>query len=416
MAGEMAGEATANTSRALDVLERLLGLPSADLRVTLTSACNLIAEALSADKVDGFLYDPSKDSLVAVGSSTQPLSATQKRLGLDVLPVSNGGRVVYVYKTGETFVTGHLEDDAEELRGIKESLKIRSKLGVALDVGGARKGMIMVASLQPEKFGPGEVRLTETIVRWVGMVVHRSELIRQIAANAVEEGRRAAADELVTVLAHDLRNLLSPIAARLNLIQARAMRERRDADAKDAEIASTALQRMGRMISDILDGARIDQGIFHLDLQPVDLVVLAEDAARILSRPGQPVTVSAAEPVLIPADANRLRQLLENVLSNAVQHSPQGGPVTVMVSRQQRDDGMWGQLEIIDQGPGIRPDLLPHVFERFAVGKQSGGLGLGLYLAKKIAHAHGGDLAVQSQVGKGAHFTLTLPGFREASP
>jgi two-component system OmpR family sensor kinase len=324
--------------------------------------------------------------------------------------------VVYVYKTGETFVTGHLEDDAEELRGVKESLKIRSKLGVALDVGGARKGMIMVASLQAEKFGPAEVRLTETIVRWVGVVVHRSELIQQIAANAVEEGRRAAADELVTVLAHDLRNLLSPIAARLNLIQARAMRERRDADAKDAEIASTALQRMGRMIGDILDGARIDQGIFHLELQPVDLVVLAGEAARILSRPGQPVTVSAAEPVLIPADSNRLRQLLENVLSNAVQHSQKGGPVTVMVSRQQREDGMWGQLEIIDQGPGIRPDLLPHVFERFAVGKQSGGLGLGLYLAKKIAHAHGGDLAVQSQLGKGAHFTLTLPGFREASP
>ncbi len=80
--------------RLLETLERLLELPAADLQVTLTHATDLVARALAADKVDAFLYDPARDSLVAISSSNQPLSALQRRHGLDVLPLANGGRVV----------------------------------------------------------------------------------------------------------------------------------------------------------------------------------------------------------------------------------------------------------------------------------------------------------------------------------
>src|SRR3954467_1159929 len=104
--------------RYLVTLQRLLEIPAADLQSALTHATNALAEALQADKVDAFLYDERRDSLVAVGTSTQPLSNLQKKLGLDVLPLSNGGRVVYVYKTGEVFRTGDLQQDPEELKGI----------------------------------------------------------------------------------------------------------------------------------------------------------------------------------------------------------------------------------------------------------------------------------------------------------
>src|SRR5436190_4201192 len=127
----------------LETLQRLLEIPAADLKVALSQACDAVAAALAADKVDAFVYEPERDCLVAVGSSTQPLSAKQKRHGLDVLPVSNGGRVVYVYQTGQTYVTGHLEDDMDELRGVREALAIRSKIGVPLEVGGNRRGMMM---------------------------------------------------------------------------------------------------------------------------------------------------------------------------------------------------------------------------------------------------------------------------------
>src|SRR4051812_29172210 len=115
-----------NHIRHLQTLERLLAIPAAELDNALSVACNAVAEALHADKVDAFLYDDSKDTLVAVGTSSTPLSSLQKKLGLDRLQVSNGGRVVQVFQTGETFVTGHLMADMEELRGVREGLKIES--------------------------------------------------------------------------------------------------------------------------------------------------------------------------------------------------------------------------------------------------------------------------------------------------
>src|SRR5438270_9523023 len=102
-----------NTGRLLGMLEKLLEVPSAELETALTHACNAVAEALRADKVDAFLYDESKATLVALGTSTQPLSSLQKKMGLDALPVANGGRVVHVFQTGQTYVTGRLDEDPE---------------------------------------------------------------------------------------------------------------------------------------------------------------------------------------------------------------------------------------------------------------------------------------------------------------
>jgi GAF domain-containing protein len=130
----------------LQTLERLLDIPSADLKSALTLACDALASALRADKVDAFLLDPSKNSLVAIGTSNQPLSAVQRNVGLDVLPVANGGRVVHVYETKAPFRTGHLSDDPSELKGVREVLKIESKVGVPIDVGGHVRGVLMIAS------------------------------------------------------------------------------------------------------------------------------------------------------------------------------------------------------------------------------------------------------------------------------
>jgi two-component system, OmpR family, sensor kinase len=407
----------ASQARMLETMERLLELPATELSTTLTHACDLVAAGLRADKVDAFLFDARRQSLVAVGSSMQPLSTLQRRLGLDVLPLSNGGRVVHVFQTGETFVTGHLEDDPGEIQGVKEALKVRSQVGVPLMVGGQRRGMMMAASQTPDLFTEDDVRFARVVVRWVGMIAHRAELAEQIARNAVEQGRRAAAEELVTVIAHDLRNLVAPIAARLALLEARARREGRDADVRDADAASRALKRLGGLITDILDVARIDQGLFQVEAHPMDLCALAGEVARTLSTPDHPVRVSGAGEVVVYADAARIRQCLENVLSNAIQHSPANAAVTVLIDQQSGDDQREEcRLDVVDEGPGIPPELMPTLFERFATGKSSRGLGLGLYLAQQIARAHGGTLEATASPGRGARFILRLPCFREQGP
>jgi two-component system, OmpR family, sensor kinase len=394
----------------LETLERLLEIPAADLRVALSDATDLVASALRADKVDAFLYDASRDSLVALGSSHQPLSAYERRHGLDVLPIANGGRVVHVFKTGETFWTGRLEEDPEELRGVKEVLQIRSKLGVPLKVAGSVRGVMMIASTKPDFFTQEDVRFAESVARWVGIVAHRAELVEEIARNAVERGRRAVAEELVTVLAHDLRNYLSPIETRATLLRRRADREKRQADLRDLDAVLKALARVVGLITEMLDVARIDQGVFQIDLQPVDLVAVVQEAASGLSTPEQPVNVTASEEVMVTADPARIRQCVENLLSNATKHSPRNAAVTVTLGRETRDEREWARIDVIDEGPGIPAELLPSIFDRFVTGhRRAGGLGLGLYLAKRIAVMHGGDLTVDSPPGKGARFTVALP-------
>lgn len=392
--------------RFLATLERLVAITTTDLRATLSEASDLVAEATGADKVDNFLYDARRESLVAIGSN-QPLSALQRKMGLDVLQLANGGRVVHVFRTGQTFMSGRLDEDPEELKGIKEALAIRSKLGVPLEVAGARRGVLMIASLKRDYFTAEDARFAESVARWIATVAHRAELAEQIAQNAMKQGRRAAAEEIVTVLAHDLRNILSPLQLRLFSLR---QRNRSAEDLADLDVAERASGRLRELITEILDVARIDQGVFRVDLQRVDVVSLLEEVAGLLSTPDSPVRVKvqASIPLVVEADASRLRQCLENLVANAVQQSPKGAEVAVIAANEKREDGEWTRIDVLDQGPGIPADVLPHVFERFASGTE-GGLGLGLYVARRIVELHGGELLAESKPGEGARFVLSLP-------
>jgi two-component system, OmpR family, sensor kinase len=399
--------------RLLASLERLLQMPTGGLQTTLIQAADLIAEMLHADKVDVFLYDSTRDSLNAICSSNQPLSALERKLGLEVLQLANGGRVVWVYKTGRTFATGNLQADEEELRGVKEGLGIRSKIGVPLETGGKRRGMVMIASLKPDHFSDDEVRYAETLVRWIGVLAHRAELAEEMRRNSMEQSRRAAADELIAVVAHDVRNYLAPIELRLRAVRGMATR-----DAKlqpmlaEIERIFKAVGQLRTLVGDLLDVARLDQGLFRIDPALLDLPELAEESARSLSRPAVniDVRVQSTGKILVLADAARIRQCIDNLIVNAVEQSPEGGTVTVLIATETQDEGEYAHVQVIDEGPGVPPEILPRIFDRHITSKaRGGGLGLGLFLAKRIAELHGGEISVESNPGNGARFTLRLP-------
>jgi two-component system, OmpR family, sensor kinase len=399
-------------SRQLATLERLLAMPTTDLETTLSTAADLVADTMSADKVDAFLYEPHRDSLFALGTSHQPLSATQKEHGLDLLQLANGGRVVDVFRTGKPFVAGNLMDDPDELAGVKTVLRIQSKCGIPLVVGGETRGVLMIASQEPDFWNEEDVRYAQAVAKWIGVVIHRAELVQEIARNATEQGRRAAADELVTVLAHDFRNHLAPIHLRLAIVQRSALAEGRAEDAEHLSKSLKGLERLGALVGDILDVARLDRGMFHIDPQPVDIVSLLEECTESMQSPEQHVNVKvrARGKIIVSGDAGRLRQVFENVLANALKHSPRNAPVTVQVGEAAIDEGERVRIEVIDEGPGVAADVLPRIFDRFVSGETStGGLGLGLYLAHRIAALHQGELTVENLPGKGARFLLTLP-------
>ena len=169
--------------------------------------------------------------------------------------------------------------------------------------------------------------------------------------------------------------------------------------------------RMSRLVDDLLLLARFDAGR-PLDRRPVDLASLAAEAvqrARIVA-PGRPVTLEAAEPVIVDGDEGRLTQVIDNLIGNAIKHTPPGSPVTVTVA------GRAGQAEltVADRGPGMTAEQASRVFERFyrtdgARTRASGGAGLGLAIAAALAAAHGGEITVDTAPGHGAAFCLRLP-------
>ena len=395
--------------RLLATLQRLLELPAIDLSSALNEASQHIVNALGCDKVDAFLFNEEKNSLVAAGTSDTPMGRKQQALGLDFLPLANGGKAVESFVTGLTFVTGHLDQEPGTLRGMVEALGIRSQIDVPLEVGGARRGILSAVSATPEFFDEHDVIFMVSVAHWVGALAHRAELIEAIRTADVEQGRRAAADEIVTVLAHDLRNHLNPLQGRLQLLRMGATRDGRERDVEHVNVALRSVKRLTLLVSDLLDVSRLDHGLFALTPVSVDVVALTKETAAALATHEIEIQVSAPDELPVVADPDRLKQALENVVGNAIRYSPKGEPVRVEIHGEPENGERHVTVDVIDKGPGVPAEILPHVFERFAVGKGSSGLGLGLYLASRIADVHGGSLMVESAPGKGTRFRFVLP-------
>jgi two-component system OmpR family sensor kinase len=169
--------------------------------------------------------------------------------------------------------------------------------------------------------------------------------------------------------------------------------------------------RMGRLVDDLLVLAQFDLDR-PLEQRPVDLSSIAAAAVSAASRiqPDRPITLIAADPVIAWADDGRVRQVIDNLIGNALQHTAPGSPVIVTVIRSLAD----AQIVVADRGPGMTPEQAAHVFERFyrtdrARARSRGGAGLGLSIAAALAAAHGGRITVDTALGQGAAFRVTLP-------
>ncbi|NJN92769.1 MAG: HAMP domain-containing histidine kinase [Anaerolineales bacterium] len=168
------------------------------------------------------------------------------------------------------------------------------------------------------------------------------------------------------------------------------------------------LDRMSRIVADLLLLSQADAGL-SLRMQPVELDTIILDVYRQARVTANEVNIQLGheDQAVIQGDADRLKQLLLNLVTNALKHTPPGGYVTLSLFREPE----WVRITVADTGRGIAPTALPHIFERFyrAEDNNQKGTGLGLSIAQWIAQAHGGQITVTSEVGKGSVFTLWLP-------
>ncbi|MEP7117171.1 MAG: ATP-binding protein [Acidobacteriota bacterium] len=263
------------------------------------------------------------------------------------------------------------------------------------------------------------------IVRWFGTntdidaqrraEVERATLLanEQRARHAAELASRAK-DEFLATASHELRTPLNAILGWARMLQTGQLDHSVFLRAIDSIQRNAAIQV--RLIEDILDGSRIITGQLHLEIRTLDLAMLVSatlEAVRTAAD-AKNITVSLSldpQATLVVGDPDRLQQVMWNLMVNAIKFTAKGG--TVEVSLRRVDTSI--ELQVSDNGEGISPEFLPHVFERFRQAQASttrrhGGLGLGLALVRHLVEAHGGTVSADSAgVGQGAAFTVTLP-------
>jgi PAS domain S-box-containing protein len=218
-------------------------------------------------------------------------------------------------------------------------------------------------------------------------------------------------DELVSTVSHELRTPLSSLRGFAELMLTREFSLERQREF--LSIIHDESKRLTNLINDFLDLQRIEAGRQEYHFKATDVLALAHEAGAVFQGNGNGIAIhieTEPPPPPVYADADRIRQVLLNLLSNAVKFSPQGGTITIGTRREGADL----VVRVRDQGIGIAPDAFPKLFTKFfrADNKETrtiGGTGLGLALVKRIVTAHGGNVWVESAVGKGSTFFFTLP-------
>lgn len=223
----------------------------------------------------------------------------------------------------------------------------------------------------------------------------------------IESQRRFVADA-----SHELRSPLSNLRGTVEV----ALRRPRSAEdyRETLEASRTEIERLCRLVNDLLTLSRTDAGPMQLAREWCNLAEIAEQAVRLHALRASENRVRleqvAPQPIWVQVDAARIRQVLDNLLDNALRHSPPNTTVTLTVAAA----GDHAEVTVADQGPGLSPEHLDRVFDRFyrvdaARARDAGGLGLGLAISRALAESHGGALTASATPGAGAVFTLSLP-------
>lgn len=319
-----------------------------------------------------------------------------------------------VLRNGSTVVTADLGESPRYPEEAEiAALGLRSRVVAPLAVAGRALGGLSVSRIDPDGFTREEVDLVTLLGRQVGTAV---ENIRAFDAEraAAEELRRLSAlrADFVSLVSHELRGPMASVIGCASTLRQRWRTLSPEQRESFLALIDEETTRLADLIGDVLDTSRLEAGTFTYAFSDVDIGELIRDVSAVVDLGQEEVAVRASVSGPLPhvrGDRERLRQLVLNLLTNAVKYTVSGDEIAV---RAYADDGAV-LVSVTDHGPGISPEEQRLIFEKFgraaAASGSTPGAGLGLFIARSIAEAHGGTLGVSSEHGQGATFTVRLP-------
>ena len=388
----------------LDLLKGIseVALADYDLSAAFDEILQRLRDGLPADSATLLLRDPERDALRVRASRGAACSeiAPSVRIGQGLC-----GRVA---AQGRSMTMADVASTAADHAPVRDHPS--SAAAVPLLNIGRVVGVLQVGRAEGRQFDTEELhRLAAVSARLVAVLDRQRLLELERQARARAEAAVRQRDEVLAIVAHDLRNPLNRIS-----LSASRLRESCGAatDPRAWELMQRGVKDMDRLIEDLLDVSRMESGALQLDRSEVPLLPLLtelQEAFTELARSKGVELACRTDPASLSvlADRRRLMQALSNLLDNALRLTPSGGKVTVMAQPAS------GHVEfaVSDTGPGVPAEQLPHLFDRFWQGARArrGGAGLGLAIVKGIVEAHGGRVFAESTPGAGATFHFWIP-------
>src|SRR5689334_9286720 len=338
---------------------------------------------------------------------------------LPPMPVTASGPNSRAVRTGEVVITNDYMHATQASPGVvvgpDNGLRPDSSMAVPMAVMGRIIGTIEVQSYEKNVYQPEHVTGMSMAANLTAVAIENVRLLEleRTARQAAEDSNRLK-DEFLATVSHELRTPLTAILGWSRLLEGGTLDD--SVTQQAVEVIWRNAKAQAQIVDDILDVSRIITGNLYLDLHPVEVVPVVENAINVVRPTAEAKGIKIEKyfdstPTMVSGDGNRLQQVIWNLLSNAVKFTDSGGRVCVKVSRV----GAAVEVSVSDTGSGISKEFLPYVFDRFrqadsTTTRQHGGLGLGLAIARHLIEIHGGTISGKSRgEGRGSTFTIRLP-------
>ncbi len=395
---------------------------SLDYRSTLTRLTSLIVPRL-ADWCSVHIEGVGIDATPIAHVDPAKAEALRDMYRRFPLPAEAGYGAPYALRTGEAQLITEMTPEilaaiaqSPEHADIIRSTGFRSGMFLPLRIQGNTFGVLILSyGASGRSYDATDLVFADELARRASIAIDNAKLFEQsLRERSRAEAATRAKDEFVAIVSHELRTPLNAILGWVRLLQGGALPAAKSAHALD--VIERNAKAQDRLVADLLDISRIMTGKIRINPSQVDLgnvIEMAVEGLRPAAEAKRIVLDVDYEPgtAVIHGDSDRLEQVVWNLVANAVKFTPKNGRVEVRLRRVESDI----ELVVLDNGEGIAPSFVPHVFGSFlqsdsSASRPHGGLGLGLSIVKHIVELHGGSVAAESQgVGRGATFRVRLP-------